>query len=100
MSPLLATSATATVVGACGAVIPIVAPKNLAEGGVETTGLVHAFVERNGQRLAAQLTADAVRSGTYTTTASLPSPPPKIPSGTVVDSYMLHSDPVGKPTAL
>jgi hypothetical protein len=100
MSPLLATSATASVVGACGAVIPIVAPKNLAEGGLESTGLVHGIVERNGVRLAAQLTTDAVRPGTYTTNSSLPSPAPKIAAGTVVDSYMLHSDPVGKPTAL
>jgi len=100
MSPLLATTATATVVGACGAVIPIAAPKNLAEGGVETTGLVHAFVERNGLRLSFPLTTDAVRAGSYTTTASLPSPAPKIAAHTVVDSYMLHSDPLGKPTAL
>ena len=100
MSPLLATTATATVVGACGAVIPIAAPKNLAEGGVETTGLVHAFVERNGLRLSFPLTTDAVKAGTYTKTSSLPSPAPKIAAGTVVDSYMLHSDPLGKPTAL
>jgi hypothetical protein len=100
LSPLLATSATASVVGACGAVIPIAAPRNLAEGGVETTGLVHAFVERNGTRLASALTVDAVNPGTYMTTASLPSPAPKVAAATVVDSYMLHSDPLGKPTAL
>jgi hypothetical protein len=100
LSPSLATGAGAAVVGECGGVVPIVAPHDLAEGAVEATGFVHTFVERTGLTLGAPLTVDVVNPGLYSASAQLPSPSPTIASGTVIDSYMLHSDPVGKPTSL
>ncbi len=99
-SPLLASPARAAVIGECGGIVPISAPPSLVEGKVEATGSVHAFAERAGVKLGAPLTVDAVTPGVYGSSALLPAVAPTIATGTTVDSYMLHSDPVGKPTAL
>jgi hypothetical protein len=95
LSPLSTTSGNAAMVGSCGGAVPIPGRTSLDEGKVEGTRFAHVLVERAGVKLAAQLTVDAVTPRRYASTSSLPAPKPKIAAGTVVDSYLLHSDPVG-----
>jgi hypothetical protein len=100
LSPFFATSARAAVAGACGGVVPTRAPSSLVGGHTEGTGFARLVTERAGVKLAAPVTVDAVKAGFYGSVSSLPKPKPKIAKGTLVDSFLLHSDPVGQSAAL
>ncbi|HEY5014658.1 MAG TPA: hypothetical protein VIK61_18375 [Acidimicrobiia bacterium] len=95
------TPAGAAVNGHCGDVVvgSLHSGDNLREGGLESPDM-HVYTERTNLTLGASVAVDFRTVGTYDTPAKLPSPRPIINSGSVVNSYLLHSDPPGQPTTL
>jgi hypothetical protein len=70
-------------------------PPDLREGGVENDNIAWLFTERLGLRLSQDEIVNAVNPGVYDSDGDLGSF--TIPNGTVVNVYLLHSDPIGEP---
>ena len=90
--------AGATVNGHCGDVIvgSLHTGQNLRQGGLEAPDL-HTYTERVNHALAPSVAVDFRSVGLYNQPSDLPNPRPILTSGTVVNSYLVHSDPVGHP---
>lgn len=85
--------ASVAVVSSSGEVQQISAPASVLQGALESDTQIQLFGEQGGVTLSAGATADITNPGTYSNAASLTTG--TIPAGTKVDSYYLHSDPVG-----
>ncbi len=83
--------------GLCGGVLPGSMPSDLREGAAESS-LIHVYTEAAGFVLSGSVPVDAVNPGLYSKPQVLPSPTPLVSSGTQVNSYLLHSDPLGSST--
>jgi len=77
-------TADAAVTSVSGAAVKVSAPASVVEDAYESDTELRVFDERQAVTLDAPLTVDIGASGT-------------IAAGTVVDSHLLHADPVGSP---
>ena len=80
--------------GLCGGASLAPIPANIRQGDAESNTL-QVFRERLNHPLANAVPVDVTAVGLYSHPTDLPSPQPSIASGTVVNSYLLHSDPPG-----
>ena len=96
-----APAATAAVNGHCGDVVngALHAGQSLREGGLEANDL-RIYPEVSNRTLAPSVAVDLRSIGLYKTPSSLPNPRPVLTAGTRVNSYLLHSDPIGHPAKL
>ena len=92
-----ATPAGAVVTVQCGNVAADTFPASLRSDTSEQNGRFQLYTEAQQQTLALPLLVDITQSGTYDQVTELPVPLPVIAPGTVVSSYLLHSDPTGSP---
>jgi len=92
-----AAPAGAVVTLQCGNVAADPLPVSLRSDTSEQTGRFQLYSEARQQTLTAPLVVDITQLGTYDQVALLPLPAPVILPGTVVSSYLLHSDPAGSP---
>jgi hypothetical protein len=92
------TPAGAAVNGHCGdLVVGALHPgQNLREGGLESPDL-HIYAERTNLALTTSVAVDFRSVGLYNQPLDLPTPRPILGAGSRVNSYLLHSDPVGQP---
>jgi hypothetical protein len=98
---LLAGQASAGVTGTTGDVAyetPI--PGNLDLDQYESNDLIRVFNEQQNLILGAPLLVDIAVAGTYDQASDLTGAGGVIPAGTVVNSYLIHVDPVGSGTTL
>jgi hypothetical protein len=93
--------AGAAVNGHCGDLVvgALHAGQNLREGGVESPDL-HVYSERTNFKLTAGVAVDFRNVGLYNRPINLPNPKPALSSATVVNSYLVHSDPPGQPAKM
>jgi hypothetical protein len=90
-----AASTTVGINGVCGGVLIGTMPANLGQGHSESQSL-RLFRERLDYTLIGSVPVDFVATGLYDQPADLPSPKPLVAGGTRVNSYILHSDPIGQ----
>ncbi|MFQ5847729.1 MAG: PEP-CTERM sorting domain-containing protein [Candidatus Methylomirabilales bacterium] len=95
---LFAANAQATIIGTTGAVTEIAPPASVEVGALESDTVVSAFAESQNVSLSGNLLISFASPGTFTSNS--PFPGGSILSGTIVNSYFLHFDPVGEPTNL
>jgi len=76
-----------------GAATVVAAPSSVLDDATESNTLAIVFAEKSNHRLAANLNVDAVLPGLYDAAGDLSAN--VISAGTWVNSYFLHSDPVG-----
>ncbi len=86
---------TPSVFTASGAVDTIPAPPSIAPDALEDSTVAYLFRERLDTALASDLAVDNVATGIFAGDAGTPG---SVPAGTVVTSYMLHSDRVAGAT--
>lgn len=72
-------------------------PNNIKQGVVEANDSIVAFVERQGFELPADLSLDLSIPGTYPVGSDPGFTTTTIVTGTSVDSYYVHFDPIGQP---
>jgi len=89
------TPAGAVITAQCGNVAADSMPVSLRSDASEETGRFQLYTEARQQALGLPVLVDISQPGTYDQIAQLL--PSLIPAGTVVSSYLLHSDPVGSP---
>lgn len=95
---LVAVQAQAGIVAVTGMAQQIAAPASVVvNAGLQSDTIAYVFSEQQGVTLASAVSVDATASGTYTTVGGLT--PGLISMGTRIDSYYLHADRVGIPTA-
>ena len=95
---LVAVQAQAGIVAVTGMAQQIAAPASVViNSGPESDIVAFVFSERLGVTLASAASVDATASGTYGTGGALT--PGLISIGTRIDSYYVHADRVGRPTA-
>jgi hypothetical protein len=82
--------------GLCGGVVAAPIPTNLRAGGSESNTL-RVFRERLAFKTSGSIPVDFTKVGLYDQVTDIPTIKPTIPSGTLVNSYILHSDPPGTP---
>jgi len=91
-------SATATanvgVNGLCGGVVTAPIPPNVAQGGSESEKL-RLFREQLNYTTVGSIPVDFKTVGLYDQPTDLPLVKPAVMSGSHVNSYLLHSDPIG-----
>lgn len=87
--------ADAAVTSVSGAAVKVSAPASVVEDAYESDTELRVFDERQAVTLDAPLTVDITAAGTYDGSGALS--PGTIAAGTVVDSHLLHADPVGSP---
>jgi len=89
--------AGAALSGQCGTIATIAAPASIVPGSLESNDKLQLFTEARQKTLTKNLSVDFTQPGLYNADAQLPLPGalPAIPAGTVVSSYLIHSDPVG-----
>jgi hypothetical protein len=97
-APDITPDAGAQVVGVTGAVQLQIAPPSVLPQALESDTLIRLFRERHGVTLAADLVVNITATGQHSKYSGLPSL--KIPKGTVVTSYTIHIDPVGRPAGV
>ncbi|MEX2309974.1 MAG: hypothetical protein WD738_20545 [Pirellulales bacterium] len=78
----------------------ITPPASLNEGDLEDTDTAVIFAERQRVLLAADLSVDAINFGAEVQGSTNTAVAGVIPAGRMVDSYLVHFDPVGQPTDL
>jgi len=81
----------------CGNVAADSLPVSLRSDASEVNGRLQLYTEAQQKTLLAPLVVDITQPGTYDQAGQLPLFLPTISAGTVVSSYLLHSDPVGSP---
>ena len=93
---LMGNSANALTIS--GDIQQITAPPSIVLGQVESNNTIFLFKEQEGLLLTSNLTVDVVSPGTYGPNASSNGiPQGTLSSGMLIDSWFLHSDPVGRP---
>jgi len=98
----LAVVADAAIVGTEGEVQACQPPASLAQGGAESDTNVSMFAERQNVTVGAPISVDATGPRIAFGSAVQYDDPSQlgggtVPSGTVVDSFYFHTDPVGQP---
>jgi hypothetical protein len=83
-----------------GSLTEISPPTSVLEGSLENTSTAVIFKERSQWTLAADLSVDAINFGAAVDVSSSTAVAGIIPAGTMVDSFLVHYDPVGQPTDL
>jgi hypothetical protein len=91
------TSAGAAISGLCGTVATSPMPPSIKSDASEDSGKFQLFPESRQLTLATPVLVDITQPGLYDQPLGLTLPLPVILPGTVVSSYLLHSDPVGQP---
>ena len=92
----------AAIVSVSGDIMQIEPPESVvANGTLESNNTIFLFKEMSDITLPTDLTVDAMIPGTYGPNAHASNfPQGSISSGTPLDSYFIHSDPVGKPSGV
>jgi hypothetical protein len=83
-----------------GSLVEIAPPTSVEEGALEDSGTAVIFAERQRFLLASDLSVDATNPGAEVNASGIGGDPGLISAGTLVDSYLVHFDPVGQPTDL
>lgn len=83
-----------------GSLVLISPPASVVEGALEDTSTAVVFYERQRVLLASDLSVDATNPGADVNASGVGGDPGLIPAGTLVDSFLVHFDPVGQPTDL
>ena len=83
--------------GLCGNAAVAAIPTNLTAGHSESS-LLRVFTEQVNFALTQSLPYDASQDGLYSKPSQLPTPKPRLATGTHVNSYLLHMDPPGTST--
>lgn len=92
----VALPAYADLIGSTGTVSVIAPPPSVVvNSGLESNTLTYFFTEQQNLVLPSDVAVDITTPGTYNSIASLT--PGTVATGTDVDSYYLHTDPVGQP---
>lgn len=91
-------SVRANIVNVTGDVVLATPPTDISEGNWESDTQIRAFAEQQNVTLQQGLTVDISQPGESDATNPNLSTA-TIPAGTVVDSYLVHFDPVGQPTS-
>ncbi len=94
VTPAATLPVTVGINGICGGASVRALPPNIRQGQSESNTL-EVFREQADRTLGASVPVDVSAIGLYNTAASLPSPRPIIVHGTVINSYLLHSDAPG-----
>src|SRR2546421_3826269 len=89
--------AGAALSGQCGTIASIAAPASVVPGSLQDDSKLVLVTEARQRTLTAALPVDFIAPGLYADPAELLSPRPTIAAGTVVSSFLIHSDPVGQP---
>jgi hypothetical protein len=89
--------AGAALSGQCGTIASIAAPASIVPGSLENNDKLQLFTEARQKTLTKNLAVDFTQPGLYNADDQLllPAARPTIPAGTVVSSFLIHSDPVG-----
>ena len=94
-SLVLTTSAFAEIVTTSGAMEQIAAPSSVRIGGTQSNSSIFVFPESEEVVLPRDVRAGITEPGSYGRLRSLTRG--VIPEGTVVNSYLIHADAVGRP---
>lgn len=94
---MIACPSRASILDVSGAVTEATPPINLTDGNWQSSTEIRAFQEQQDYVLPQAVSVDITVPGTSPNSTSSNLSPGTIPAGTVVDSYFLHFDPVGKP---
>ena len=97
IAAMVPTVVLAAVAGTTGGAVAVPAPASVGQGDVENDTDILAFSEAQGVTLPAGVTVDIRVPGSYLGGA-LPAPV-VAPAGLVVNSHLLHFDPIGQPPA-
>jgi len=89
--------AASSLAGQCGTVVQVPPPPSLEPGAFEASGTFRLIEETRQRTLSAPMAVDIVQPGLYDSGSDLPLLQPVIAAGTVVGSYLLHTDPSGQP---
>ncbi len=84
--------ASAVVKSVSGDVVQVAPPASVVPGGFDSTTSISAFNERQGVTLASPLAVDITTPGAYGTGSCPCVHLTTLPSGTVVDSHLIHND--------
>ena len=98
VKPAATVPVTVGINGLCGGTSVAAIPNNIRQGEAESNKL-EIFRERLNHPLANAVPVDVTAVGLYDK-KPLPTPQPSIPTGTVINSYLLHSDPPGDATTV
>ncbi|MER3440728.1 MAG: hypothetical protein C4296_05060 [Gemmataceae bacterium] len=91
---ILPATARAGIISTTGQIEIVSPPSDVRDDQFESNEKIRGFLERGSFVLPSNVTVDAVTPGLYDQTSDLPSPKPVVPSGTLVDVWLFHSDPV------
>ncbi|HEX4491509.1 MAG TPA: hypothetical protein VH914_09920 [Acidimicrobiia bacterium] len=92
--PAATPPATVGVNGLCGGVVTGTLPASLRPG-TAVSATMHVYEERSMHSLGQSVPVDFKNPGLYSKPSSLPNPQPTIAASTLVNSYLVHSDPPG-----
>jgi hypothetical protein len=90
---LTAAPATAQIIGTAGDAQVIAPPASVVPDQLESPTAIQVFAERSGVILPVDLTVNFTEPGLYDEISDLTGG--TIAAGTIVDTYFLHSDPIG-----
>jgi hypothetical protein len=93
--PAATPASTLGINGLCGSAVVAAIPPDLKQGHSESNEL-RVFRERFDYTVVAPIPVDVSGIGLYDQPTDLPSPRPIVGSGTLINSYILHSDPPGQ----
>ena len=94
VKPAATLPTTVGINGICGGASIRALPPNLRQGQSESNNL-EVFREQTNRALGASVPVDVANVGLYAVPSSLPNPRPIIVHGSVINSYLLHSDAPG-----
>ena len=90
-------SGASGIIDGSGSVVEVTPPPSLRPGQFEDPQRFRLIQESHLRTLSAPLLVDFTAPGLYDTASAFPLIRPAIAAGTVVDSYLLHADPIGQP---
>src|SRR5947209_178721 len=90
-------SGASGIIDGSGSVVEVTPPPDLRPGQFEDPQRFRLIQESHLRSLTAPLVVDFTAPGLYDTAGAFPLIRPVTAAGTVVDSYLLHADPIGQP---
>jgi hypothetical protein len=93
----VAPSGASGITGGSGTVVQVNAPPSLLPGKFEDPERFRLIAESHLKTLAAAVPVDLTANGLYDSATDFPLLRPAVAAGTVIDSYLLHADPIGQP---
>jgi hypothetical protein len=100
LSIVAASALAAEITGTIDSLTEIAPPASLLQGALEDTSTAIVFREQREFLLTSDLSVDAINPGAEVNASGVGGTVGTIPAGTLVDSFLVHYDPVGEPTDL